>query len=185
MHLNIVSNGFTMKTIALASLLAFAFVTSSCASHRPAEPAEPTPVTHLDEHQVNALIPFMVNREPMGELESHVFEAADRSFAVHYRRQAFTFELWIDADGYPVMPPKGDDKTSTRRATQHHGSFRVACQSACQWPVPNAEISCAVSGCQPISDITCGCTPADCGNCVVLGCGAFVDGFLAGGLVMR
>lgn len=174
-----------MRIIAIAAPVALAMAMSSCTTHHPAESSEPSVITQLDEGQVNELIPYMVERRKVGELESHVTEAADESFTVSFHRQAYRFELWIDAQGYPVMPPKdGDSRALMGRASLHEGSFEVACQSICQWPAPGANISCAMSGCQPISDSTCGCTPQDCGNCVPLGCGAFVRGFLAGRLVM-
>jgi hypothetical protein len=174
-----------MKALAHLSFALGVVAVLGCTTQPAVKPSAPTPLTRLDGDQVNALIPYMVDRKKDGELQSSFTEAPDKRVVVHYQRQAFTFELWIDANGHPTMPPKDDGSTtSMRRATQHHGSFTVGCQSICEWPAPNANISCAMSGCVPISDNTCGCTPPDCGNCVSLGCGSFVDGFLAGNLVM-
>jgi hypothetical protein len=167
--------------VLLASCLLF--VAGCCATHCPPEPAEPTPITQLDGDQVNALLPFMIERKPSGELEYRAIEATGGKVVLHQRRQAFTFDVWIDADGNPVMPPKdGDSAVALMRPTLHQGAFDVLCVFGCE-PATSAE-KCELIGCEPFADESCGCTPLECSGCIPLWCDSVVSGQVAGRLVM-
>ena len=165
---------------ALARVL-LALATSGCASQPPVEPSATSPITQLDRDQVNALLPFMAARRG-GELEYRVIDVPGQKFVVSETTQAFTFDVWIDADGHPVPPPGVGGSTSALKPSLHHGSFVVVCTSACE--PATSDSSCDQQGCQPVTGDACGCTPPDCAGCIPLWCDSFVHGAVAGTVMM-
>jgi len=171
-----------MNTLAHVLLALSAGAAWGCASRSSVEPSAPSPITQLDGDRVNALLPYMVDRKG-AEPQYRVTDVPGQKFVVRETTQAFTFDVWIGANGHPVMPPgAGGSTSSLKRPTLHHGSFTVSCNSACQRAT--SDESCQQQGCQPIVSSACGCTPPDCPGCVPLWCDSLVQGALAGTLIM-
>ena len=171
-----------MRALSHVVLAFCAVAASGCVGQPPVERIVASPITQLDGEQVNALLPYMVGRKG-GVVEHHATNVPGKNLIMHETTQAFTFDVWIDADGHPVPPSSGGGTPSAlKHPTLHHGSFVVICASACEWAT-SAE-SCELRGCQPITDEACGCTPPDCPGCIPLYCGSVVQGALAGALIM-
>jgi len=171
-----------MKALAHVLLAVAAAAASGCAGQPPVEPSAASPITQLDGDQVNALLPFMAARKG-GEFHYRVIDVPGQKFAVRETTQAFTFDVWIDAEGHPVTPPGAGGSTSAlKRPTLHHGSFVVVCTSACE--PATSDNTCDQQGCQPVLGDACGCTPPDCAGCIPLWCDSFVHGAIAGTVVM-
>jgi hypothetical protein len=171
-----------VRALACVLFVLAAAATPGCASGPRVDPPAASPLTQLDVDQVNALLPFMVNRRSTAP-QHRAMKLPGQRLVLRETKQAFTFDVWLDGDGRPVPPASaGDPVAALKRPTLHHGSFVLICTSACQWAT--SDETCEQHGCQPVAEDTCGCTPPDCPGCIPVSCESIVNGAVAGRLIM-
>jgi hypothetical protein len=171
-----------MKALAHVLLSFTAAATLGCGGQAHIESSAPSPLTMLDVDQVNALLPFMVNRKG-AESRHRAIDVPGQKLLLRETTQEFAFDVWIDDEGHPVPPAgAGDSISALKRPVLHHGSFVSVCTSVCE--PATSDGTCDQLGCQPVAGDVCGCTPPDCTGCIPLSCENFVHGAVAGTVMM-
>jgi hypothetical protein len=175
-----------MKNSLARTLVGLALVAQACSGKVDAAVSTPTPITPLSIEQVEKLRPYMIHVKKVGDAvhrTSTIELATGHALVQHRNTQTFTFSVWVDEYGRPVMPPKDGDVAALRRPpTRLNGTWDTVCFGGCT-PNSSGGDPCVMDGCLPLDD-SCGCTPLDCPGCEVIECILGGSGAIAGTLTM-
>lgn len=173
--------------IRIASLcIGIALGLSACRSST-AAPEAPTPITPLSVEDMQAVFPFVSDWKPQGDSvrQTHEVKSAAGTLLLHHNSRRFTFSVWVDENGRPIVPPTEKELAMMlKRPTRLGGSWETMCFSGCT-PNTSGGPPCTPEGCEALDD-QCGCTPPSCPTgCEDLGCTLGGGGAIAGFVLMR